>query len=128
MDINGVGSKLTIEMWLKPNSLSSEWQNLVFKGSSDTEDCQEKDCSNRQYTLWLNKDGFIHFTSTPQGQTWQNGGNTPSGLIKIGEWYHVAVTIDSVTGQMRTYINGKQQWGDSNYPKVGIRSTGGVYQ
>lgn len=125
LDINGVGSKLTIEMWLKPNSLSSEWQNLVFKGSSDTEDCQEKDCSNRQYTLWLNKDGFIHFTSTPQGQTWQNGGNTPSGLIKIGEWYHVAVTIDSVTGQMRTYINGKQQWGDSNYPKVGIRSTGG---
>lgn len=125
LDINGVGSKLTIELWFKPNSLSNEWQNLVFKGSSDTEDCHEKDCSNRQYTLWLHKDGFIHFTSSPQGLSYQHSTNTPPGIIKIGEWHHVAATIDSTTGQMQTYVNGKLQVSVSDYSKAGIRSAGG---
>lgn len=125
LDISGPGSRLTIELWFKTNSLSNEWQNLIFKGSSDSNDCGEPNCSNRQYTLWLHKDGFIHFTSSPQGQGTQHSINTPPGIIKIGEWYHVAATIDSTTGLMQTYVNGKLQVSVSDYSKAGIRSAGG---
>jgi hypothetical protein len=125
LDINGAGSKLTIELWFKPNSLYNEWQALIFKGS-ESNDCAEPNCSNRQYTLWLNKDGFIHFTSSPQGLSGiQHSINTPPGTIRVGELYHVAAVIDSTDGRMQVYVNGKLRVSVSDYGKAGIRSAKG---
>jgi hypothetical protein len=89
---------LTLEAWIKPEAFTNQWSPIVYKGAGT-------DALARNYTLWLNNAGFLHFT-TSDG-TAQYAVNSPIGSIKLGEWYHVAGVIDRDTGSMRLYLNGQ---------------------
>src|SRR3990172_531275 len=86
LDINGAGSKVSIEAWFKPTTLTPTWQNIFYKGNSDS-NCVETACSDRQYTMWLNTTGYVHFTSTSVNNigVTQTAMNTPSGIISTGQ-------------------------------------------
>jgi len=77
------------------------WMPLVYKGDSAA-----PGVAGRSYSLWLNRAGFLHFTSA-NGSRQDGIVNTPSGLVRPGEWTHVAGVMDRDTGKMRIYLNGE---------------------
>ncbi|MBW1788200.1 MAG: tandem-95 repeat protein, partial [Deltaproteobacteria bacterium] len=65
----------------------------------------------RTYSLWLHRDGYLHFTSADAtfGQTWVN---TPIGSIKPGQTYNFAGVMDRETSatpatDLKVYLNGE---------------------
>ena len=93
----------TVELWFKVDSLafaSGDWMPLVYKGDADTPFVE------RNYSLWLNKAGYLHFTSA-NGRPGRHR-RSATGSIVAGQWYHVAGVMNRDTGQMTLYINGVQ--------------------
>ncbi|HEY4633689.1 MAG TPA: PA14 domain-containing protein, partial [Candidatus Limnocylindrales bacterium] len=104
--------QLTVEFWFRAEvpqgaggtldfGVGKDWMPLVYKGNDAT-----RAVADRTYSVWLNRTGFIHFTSA--NGVFQDGVvNTPAGSIKANEWYHFAGIMDRDTGQMRAYLNGQ---------------------
>jgi large repetitive protein len=90
---------VTIEFWLRYDRAAAQWQPLLNK-SNDT----AANGSNRTYSMWLNDQGYIHFTTADASG--QQELNSAPGSIPRGEWVHVAGVIDRTTGQMRLLLNG----------------------
>ena len=99
--LNNLNSQVTMEAWIKPTAFSNEWTPVFFKGDEGT-----PDLSNRSYTLWLNRAGFLHLASAP-GNTAQINLSSPR-LIKLNNWHHVAGVVDAKNGTMRMFINGNE--------------------
>ena len=59
---------------------------------------------NRNYSLWLNRAGFLHFSTVSNGVN--NTTNTPAGTILPDTWYHVAAVMNRDTGKLQIYVNG----------------------
>src|SRR5204863_1304477 len=101
--------QLTVEFWFKADvgqnadgtldlGTGIDWMPLVYKGDDASPTVEE-----RTYSVWLNRNGFIHFTSA--NSIFQDGVvNTASLSIKAGQWYHFAGVLDRNTGQMRSYL------------------------
>src|SRR5437867_11625148 len=88
------------------SELSQEWQNVFWKG--DLPDCPDGNCQYREYSLWLNTAGYLHFRSISVdgvgvGQTYTN---TADGGIVAGLWYHFAAVVNATAGNLQIYLNG----------------------
>ena len=99
-----------MEAWIKPTSFRNQWIAIIFKGDERT-----ANLSNRSYNLQLNSSGFIQLASAPEGQRVVYL-DSPSGLIKLNRWYHVAGVIDAKNGVMRIFINGAEV-ANRDFPK-----------
>ena len=100
--LNAINSQVTMEACIKATAFTSTWMPLIYKGDKLT-----PNFSNRSYTLWLNSSGFIELTSAPSlgGQIYLD---SPSGLIALNRWYHIAGVIDAKSGKMKIFINGTE--------------------
>ncbi|MHC4536787.1 MAG: two-component regulator propeller domain-containing protein, partial [Planctomycetota bacterium] len=98
--LNNITSQVTMEMWIKATSFPNQWIPIIFKGDERT-----PPCSNRSYALFLTRSGFIQLDAAPEGQG-AISLFSPSDLIKLNKWYHLAGVIDAKNGVMRIFING----------------------
>ena len=99
--LNAINSQVTMEAWIKPAAFPKEWNFILFKGDKRTSNA----CENRSYGLSLNFDGSIQLFSAPSGKG-QTYLDSPSALITLDSWYHVAGVIDSQNGVMKIFLNG----------------------
>ena len=100
--LNAINSQVTMEAWIKPTAFPNTWIAMIFKGDERT-----ANLSNRSYVLFLNSSGSIELTSAPSGQGVISL-YSPSGLIELNRWYHLASVIDSQNGVMRIFLNGAE--------------------
>ena len=117
--------QLTVESWFKIDDLShTAWQNIFHKGNYP--DGSQPGFSDREYALWVNSAGYLHFSSTPTDRVriGQLTVESPSGLVRSGEWHHFAGVIDADAGLMQLYLDGELV-GSRTYNTAGIRSTNG---
>jgi len=98
--LNAINSQVTMEAWIKPTAFLKQWIAIIHKGDHPT-----PNYSNRSYVLFLNSSGFIHLSSAPSGQG-INYLHSPSGLIKLNTWYHIAGVVDAKSGVMKIFLNG----------------------
>jgi hypothetical protein len=86
----------TIEGWIKVNGLPINFgaATIMFRG----DDRGGLD----PYAIWINQSGNLQFAVT-------NSSNQSAGIvapIAMGQWVHVAATLDDGTGLMTLYENG----------------------
>jgi len=98
--LNSISSQMTMEAWIRPTAFPENWIHILYKGDKFAEWA-----SNRSYCLQLNSSGSIHLSSAPSGEE-QVFLNSPSGLIVLNTWYHIAGIIDARSGVMRIFLNG----------------------
>jgi hypothetical protein len=99
---------LTISAWFRVESLpvgAEGWQALFYKGIPP-----DRSSSNMcELGLWLNDAGALEFDATPAGAD-QSGGarkiRSETGLVRVGQWYHVAVSVNTTANSMSIYLNG----------------------
>ncbi len=111
--LNNLSSQITVEAWIKPTALPNEWIPIFFKG-----DERVPNYSNRSYTLWLHRAGYIHLASAP-GNATQISLNSPR-LIKLNNWHHIAGVVDAKNGAMKIFINGNEVAGRDFGSDIGI--------
>lgn len=99
--LNNLNSQITLEAWIFPTEFKNEWMPIIYKGNEFA-----PDYSSRSYTLWLNRYGYIHLTSS-SGENKHITLNSPS-IIKLNNWYHIAGVIDAKNKVMKIYINGDE--------------------
>ena len=93
--------KATSGVKLPPDSFPNSWSAIITNsGGSVTENLVSK----RNYTIWLNQRGFVHYTSTDNGS--QKAINSPVGSISLDKWYFLSLTV-TVNDKLRAYLNGK---------------------
>lgn len=116
--------QLTVMGWFRANALSPEWQTVFWKGN--TPDCTTS-CENREYGMWINQGGYLHFASTPADRIGvdQLTANTPAGRIVAGQWYHFAGVINSDANTMAVFVNGTNAV-TTTYSTAGIRTSTGA--
>jgi len=98
--LNAISSQVTMEAWIRPTAFPEKWIHILYKGDKIAEWA-----SNRSYCIQLNSSGFIHLSSAPSGEE-QVFLNSPSGLIALNTWYHIAGIIDARSGVMMIFLNG----------------------
>ncbi|HWD90980.1 MAG TPA: LamG domain-containing protein [Verrucomicrobiae bacterium] len=94
--------QLTLALWIKPNSIPHEFPVLISKGGN------EWPGAYGGYELMLNwngdndiifaSGGFEPYTAHAQGSLINN---------HLGEWIHVAFTLDTVAQAAQFYVNGQ---------------------
>lgn len=114
--------ELTVGGWFRTEALNRNWQNVFWKGN--VPDCSGN-CENREYALFVNQEGWLHFTSTSADHVGssQTIVNTPAFVVP-GRWYNFAAVISSEQGWMRLYIDGELS-AEGPYSQAGIRRTSG---
>jgi hypothetical protein len=94
--------QLTLAVWIKPNSIPSEFPVILSKGAHNTSG------TNGGYELTLNANGDndVVFYS---GDFGAYTGAANGSLINqhLGEWIHVAVTVDATAQTAQIYVNGQ---------------------
>jgi len=113
-DLESIGNlhsprKVTISMWIKPESFGSVWQTLFFKGNFP--DCTEGavDCDRREYGLFLKDDGLLYFAFVPQSRVGVGQlvcQTNLNNIIGLGVWQHIAVSVDADEEEVLIYLNG----------------------
>jgi hypothetical protein len=89
-----LGNNMTLEAWIKPNSVSVDWQPIINKGST-------ADASSRSYSLNLN---FANITMRYINGNGAQSFSTTTSPISAGVWTHVAYTRDGTSEKI--YVNG----------------------
>jgi ELWxxDGT repeat protein len=102
-------NQLTLELIFQVDPAKFEagdwtWMPLVYKGDGSGS-------SGRTYSLWLHRDGKLHFASA-DARFGQTSVNTPVGSIKPGQTYHVAAVMDRETSatpatELKVYLDGE---------------------
>lgn len=102
-----VGNALTVEAWVKLDVLRNTQLGIIGRDSNAA--------GNTQRGWWLayefnggGPEEYFKFNAST------NGVNTGWMVTNdfdpvVGQWYHVAVTWDGTTGEMKGYINGTEQ-------------------
>ena len=117
-------SQLTISGWARVDGFPRTWQNIVFKGN--VPDDGSGGSANREYALWINAGGYLHFNSTPAARV-DVGTRTltsAAGSVLAGRWFHFAAVIDGDAARMRLYLDGRLV-AEGDYDPGGIRDTDG---
>ena len=86
---------LTLAFWIRTSTTHSDWVRLVGKGNS----------TNRNYGLWLARDGTILFQIYSDGGY---GNARTSTTINDGVWHHVAGVYDKTNSTMTVFIDNTQ--------------------
>ena len=89
------GTNFTEEAWILPTT-NNKANFHHFFGNDGIE-------TNRSPSLWLYRRTGLHFGFS-DGDKWRSG-NTPTNVIKLGEWNHVAAVYDGSAYQI--FVNGK---------------------
>ncbi len=89
-----LGDNMTLEAWIKPDSVSIDDQLFLHKGSTG-------DWSARAYSLVLDQDEI--YVSYLNGSGWQSFA-TSTANIAANTWSHIVYTRDGTTE--RIYVNG----------------------
>ena len=112
---------MTMQGWLYIKSFDKTWQTVFWKGN-----IPENTDDTRQYGLWVNSNGSLHFASTPQDRigVGQLSINSVAGTLAAGQWNHFAAVISSNSRTMKLFINGVEQ-ATGIYSGDGIRNSSG---
>lgn len=89
-DTAGTGD-FTAEAWVWWNSTANTWQSIITQRSSASGGAAE-------WSMGINTTGYVY---------WYNGAhysNSVAGLIKTGQWNHIAIVRES--GTVHGYVNG----------------------
>lgn len=94
--------QLTLALWIKPNSIASEFPVLISKGGNEA----PNDFGGYELLLNANGDNDLVFTS---GNYEAYTAGAQGTLINqhLGEWIHVAFTIDAAAQTAQFYVNGQ---------------------
>jgi hypothetical protein len=94
--------QLTLAVWIKPNSLPSEFPVVLSKGGYNTPG------ANGGYELTLNANGdhdvgfasglFVAYTDGANGSLINN---------HLGEWIHLGIVVDATAQTIQIYVNGQ---------------------
>ena len=105
LDIYGADAQVTIALWVKTPNVGQVHGSLVTKGE------------------W--KDGYSLLIKGEPRKLWAVDSDTTLSADPLtnDQWYHVAVTTDGATGEVRFYING-QLSGVRTKNSSGIGQTG----
>ena len=94
--------QLTLAVWIKPNSVRSEFPVLISKGGFETAG------ANGGYEFTLNANGdndLIFYSGSFSADTHQANGSLINN--HLGEWTHVAVVVDASAPTIQFYVNGQ---------------------
>jgi len=105
--------QLTLSIWIKPNSIPREFPVLISKGGNE----QPGAYGGYELLLNANGDNDIVFASGSY-LAWTDGANGSLVNNHLGEWIHIACTIDTVAQTVQFYVNGQ--------PVAGVSSIGSI--
>jgi hypothetical protein len=97
-DALALTGNVTLEAWVRPEAFTNSASPLFHKVS-------EGGGSDRTFEVYVVSNGSIWAgTRRPDGglSTVQTAG----GLVRLGEWTHLAVVFDRVAGEVRVHVNG----------------------
>jgi hypothetical protein len=101
-DLTGIGFRknMTVECWFKTTDYSNQkgTSNLVSKYATDGF------ASQATFSLYMNPDGFIGITIINNSGV--GYGHLTPASYKDTNWHHVALSYDSSSGRIKTYIDG----------------------
>lgn len=93
--------QLTLAVWIKPNSIPHEFPVLISKGGN------QPPGAYGGYELVLNWNGDNDITFCSGGfDAWTAQANGSLINNHLGEWIHVAFTLDTDAQQAQFYVNG----------------------
>jgi len=94
--------QLTLALWIKPDSIPAEFPVMISKGGNQA----PNDFGGYELILNANGDDDIIFDSGDYEATTAGAGGT---LVAqhLGEWIHIAFTIDTVAQTAQFYVNGQ---------------------
>lgn len=99
---------LTISAWFRVESLppgAERWQALFYKGIPP----DRSSSTMCELGLWLNGAGALEFDATPAGVDPSDRARkirSETGLVRVGQWYHVAISVNTTANSMSIYLNG----------------------
>ncbi|MDA7874880.1 hypothetical protein N9B17_06875, partial [Rhodopirellula sp.] len=100
----------TISGWFMVDRTDIDWQAIYFLGSPGTGNTDyTENGSNRENTFWVGRGGFLHVGMGLANKTGQHELTTEAGLIEPGRWYHFATVVDAEQGEMKLFLNGREQ-------------------
>jgi len=94
-------NQLTISLWIKNNGMPNGFWPLIHKGGLFA-----SNYANREYSLWLNKNYYIHITAAAN-ENGQKEHNYNQNIPKDNNWLHFAGVLDRTSHRVRLYIDGK---------------------
>jgi hypothetical protein len=117
--------QLTLALWIKPNSVHSEFPVLISKGGYNTPG------ANGGYELTLNANGDNDLTFY-SGSFYADTHGANGSLINhhLGEWIHVVVVCDTAAQTTQFYVNGQSYTNiatDGSYSDVNFNATNDLY-
>jgi subtilisin family serine protease/subtilisin-like proprotein convertase family protein len=86
---------LTIEGWVRVDAISSTRNGQILFRGDDRGGLDP-------YALSVNTNGSLRFLVTPES----NSGTSIGTPAPVGEFFHVAATLDDASGAIRLYVNG----------------------
>ena len=99
--------QLTFAVWIKPNSIPREFPVILSKGGNEEPNAY----GGYEFLLNANGDNDLIFTSG-RYQVITRHANGKWINRHIGEWIHVAFTMDVAANTVQFYVNG-QPTGDT---------------
>jgi len=111
-----------VSFWLYAESLSNNWQTIVWKGALPLDSGTAND--NREYVVSVSGSGsvLLKLTAADMVGVGADSLETAAGMVTAGEWYHVGAVVDSVAQSKRIYLNGNLA-AEGPFSASGIRST-----
>ena len=117
-DSDGHTGSMTVEMWIKPESITAASNDLAGKWLSSG--------AQRSFRIETRSSGKIQFGVSSDGtETFSQAlfYITDNIVLAVNNWYHVAACFNDVSNDMQIYVNGVSVPVTNNY---GI-TTGGVF-
>ncbi|MEP7300698.1 MAG: LamG-like jellyroll fold domain-containing protein, partial [Caldimonas sp.] len=93
-----LGTTVTMEAWLEVDRFDATWTPVFYKGNGNSQ--------QRTYSLWLNADGRVRVAVGDGGL---ESVETAAGLVRPGQWVHVAGVVDRSTGSVRIVVDGVER-------------------
>jgi hypothetical protein len=109
-------------------NFSDPWATIIAKINGNL-DCQSRDdCSNREYGLWVEEEGFVEFDITTSNNIdrAKTSCYTERGVVRAGEWTHLVAVADGAHQSLKIYVNGRLSAECSDpYLRFGLRNSDG---
>ncbi len=99
-NLNSINEQVTVSAWIKPTTFPNAYAPIIFRG-----DKRVPDIKNRSYILYLKEGGFVQLAASPGGSS-EISLYSPSGVIELNTWSHIACVIDVKNDFMKLFIDG----------------------
>jgi len=100
--LNDIGSRVTIEAWVKVTEFTAHHMPIVYKG-----DMRDPDLPNISFACLVRRDGAICLHAPPRGQSVRIR-YSPEGLIDLNTWFHMAGVVNGKNETMSLFFNGAE--------------------